>query len=96
MTKRLLQLISVIFVLGLIITTVTQSDARRKTAKRATNQSGLVETQIWLKSFGKDYSIKELRNLRKLDLSETKVSKADVVALKKSLPDCAIDSDYDQ
>jgi len=42
--------------------------------------SGLKETQKWLKKHGKSYSIKELKNLKELDLRRTKVS--DISPLK--------------
>ncbi|HEO65461.1 MAG TPA: hypothetical protein ENI73_06260 [Spirochaetes bacterium] len=39
--------------------------------------------------------LKRLKNLKKLRLDSTKVSKKDILALKKALPDCKISSDFD-
>ncbi len=55
----------------ILLFSLTLSQETRGTAK----DKGFVKLQIWLKGLGKIYSLKELKNLKKLDLSFKQLKK---------------------
>ncbi len=53
-------------------------------------KKALKATHTWLKKLEKNYTLKELKSLKELDLRDTKVTDTGVKDLQKVLPECEI------